>query len=125
VPDFLGRCVADRTVFCHMTAHGVDPPSPMGSVSGSGFDDANAETFDFSDKPSAAAGGGVGYPRRPPLRCGRRSLDIVCSISQNIQTKAAPRAITTIKNINVNAGAVSMFNIPDVTRTTYLKQRSR
>jgi hypothetical protein len=69
-----------------------------------------------------------GYPRRSPLRCGldiRRSLDIVCSISQNIQTKAAPRAITTIKNINVNAGAVSMFNIPDVTRTAYLKQRSR
>jgi hypothetical protein len=49
------------------------------------------------------------------FRCGldiRRSLDIACSISQNIQTKAAPRATTTIKNINVNAGAVSMFNIP-------------
>lgn len=54
------------------------------------------------------------------LRCGldiRRSLDIACSISQNIQTKAAPRATTTIKNINVNAGAVSMFNIPHAVQT--------
>jgi hypothetical protein len=53
------------------------------------------------------------------LRCGRRSLDIVCSISQNIQTNAVPRPITTIKNINVNAGAVSMFDIPDAMRTAY------
>jgi hypothetical protein len=64
------------------------------------------------------------YPNRSPLRCGlgiRRGLDFICSISQNIQTKAAPRAVTTIKNINVNAGAVSMFNIPDVTRTAFLQ----
>jgi hypothetical protein len=59
------------------------------------------------------AGVGVGYPRRPPLRSGldiRRSLDIVCSISQNIQTNAVPKAITIIKNINVSSGAVVMFN---------------
>jgi len=57
-----------------------------------------------------------------PLRCGldiRRSLDIVCSISQNIQTNAVPRPTTTIKKINVNAGAVSMFNIPHAVQTAY------
>ena len=54
--------------------------------------------------------------RRSPLR---RSLDIVCSISQNIQTNAVPRPTTTIKNINVNAGAVSMFNIPHAVQTSY------
>ena len=48
------------------------------------------------------------YPLRSPLR---RGFDAGCSISQNIQTNAVPRATTTIKNINVNAGAVSMFNI--------------
>jgi hypothetical protein len=52
-----------------------------------------------------------------PLRCGlniRRRQD---SISQNIQTNAVPRPTTTIRNINVNAGAVSMFNIPHAVRT--------
>jgi hypothetical protein len=48
---------------------------------------------------------------RPRLRYG---LDIFCSISQNIQTKAAPRQVTITRNNNVNAGAVSMFNILDV-----------
>jgi hypothetical protein len=47
------------------------------------------------------------YPTRSLLRYG---LDIFCSISQNIQTKAAPRQITITRNSNVNAGAVSMFN---------------
>jgi hypothetical protein len=64
----------------------------------------------------------AGYPMRSPLRCGldiRRSLDIVCSISQNIQTNAIPRPTTTTKNINVNAGAVSMFNIPHAVQTSY------
>jgi hypothetical protein len=63
-----------------------------------------------------------GYPTPSPLRCGldiRRSLDIVRSISQNIQTNAVPRPITTIKNINVNAGAVSMFNIPHAVQAAY------
>ena len=46
----------------------------------------------------------------------RRSLDIR-SISQNIQTNAVPKPTTTIKNINVNWGAVSMFNIPHPMRT--------
>jgi hypothetical protein len=50
--------VVDRTVFRHMTAHSVDPPSPMGSVSGSGFDDADIKTFDFSDKPLDSGGRG-------------------------------------------------------------------
>jgi hypothetical protein len=52
------------------------------------------------------------------LRCGPniRRRD---SISQNIQTNAAPRPTTTIKNINVNAGAVSMFNIPHAVLTAY------
>ena len=56
------------------------------------------------------------------MRCGldiRRSRDIVCSISQNIQTNAVPKPTTTIKNINVNWGAVVMFNIPDPTRATH------
>jgi hypothetical protein len=60
-----------------------------------------------------------GYPMPSPLRCGldiRRSLDI-CSTSQNIQMNAVPRPTTTIKNINVNAGAVSMFNIPHAVQT--------
>ena len=56
------------------------------------------------------------YPLRSPLR---RGFDAGCSISQNIQTNAVPRATTTIKNINVNAGAVSMFNIPHVVQTAY------
>jgi hypothetical protein len=56
------------------------------------------------------------YPIPSPLRCGLniRRRD---SISQNIQTNAAPRPTTTIKNINVNAGAVNMFNIPHAVRT--------
>lgn len=55
------------------------------------------------------------YLRRSTLRCDldiRRRLDIICSISQNIQTRAAPRPTTTIKNINVNSGAVVMLVIP-------------
>ena len=62
-----------------------------------------------------------------PLRCGldiRRSLDIVRSISQNIQTNAIPRPTTTIKKINVNAGAVSMFNIPHAVQTVYQRMIS-
>jgi hypothetical protein len=51
-------------------------------------------------------------------------LDVLCSISQNIQTKAAPRQITTIKNSSVNAGAVSMFNIPDQMQTAYQQTES-
>jgi hypothetical protein len=69
----------------------------------------------------------VGYPRPSPLRCGldiRRSLDIICSISQNIQTNAVPRPITTIKNINVNSGAVVMFNIPDAMQAAYQRTQS-
>jgi hypothetical protein len=54
-------------------------------------------------------------------RCG---LDVLCSISQNIQTKAAPRQITTIKNSSVNAGAVSMFNILDQMQTAYQQTKS-
>ena len=64
----------------------------------------------------------VGYPKRSPLRCGldiRRSLDIICSTSQNIQTKAAPRPTTTIRNINVNSGAVVMLDIPPAMRMAY------
>jgi hypothetical protein len=30
-----------------------------------------------------------------------------------------PRPTTTIRNINVNAGAVSMFNIPQAVQTVY------
>jgi hypothetical protein len=51
-------------------------------------------------------------------------LDVLCSISQNIQTKAAPRQITTIKNSSVNAGAVSMFNILDQMQTAYQQTES-
>ena len=64
---------------------------------------------------------------RSPLRCSldiRRSLDIVCSISQNIQKNAVPRPTTTIKKINVNAGAVSMFNIPHAVQTVYQRMIS-
>jgi hypothetical protein len=56
------------------------------------------------------------YPRRSLLRCG---LDTVCSISQSIQTMAAPRLMTTLSNTNVRAGAVSMFGIPDVMQAAY------
>ena len=65
---------------------------------------------------------GIAYLIRSLLRDGlamRCGLDILCSISQNIQTKAAPRQITTIRNSNVNAGAVSMFNIPGQMQTAY------
>ena len=66
------------------------------------------------------------YPARSLLRYG---LDVLCSISQNIQTNAAPRQITISKNSNVNAGAVSMFNILDQMQTVYqrteLKPRPR
>jgi hypothetical protein len=65
---------------------------------------------------------GIAYLLRSLFRYGlamRCGLDILCSISQNIQTKAAPRQITTIRNSNVNAGAVSMFNIPDAMLTAH------
>ena len=65
---------------------------------------------------------GIAYRIRSLLRYGlamRCRLDILCSISQNIQTKAAPRQITIIRNSNVNAGAVSMFNIPDAVPRAY------
>ena len=58
--------------------------------------------------------GGVADPVRSPLRY---DLDIFCSISQNIQTKAAPKQVTITRNSNVNAGAVSMFNIPHPMRS--------
>jgi hypothetical protein len=53
-----------------------------------------------------------GYPMPSPLPCGLNIRRRRNSISQNIQTNAVPRPTTTIKNINVNAGAVSMINIP-------------
>jgi hypothetical protein len=56
------------------------------------------------------------YPKRSLLRCG---LDTVRSISQNIQTTAVPRLITTPRNTNVKAGAVSMFSILDVMQAAY------
>jgi hypothetical protein len=52
-------------------------------------------------------------------------LDALCSISQNIQTKAAPRQITITRNSNVNAGAVSMFNILDQMQTAYQRVQSK
>ena len=66
------------------------------------------------------------YPTRSILRYG---LEVFRSISQNIQTKAAPRQTTITRNSNVNAGAVSMFNILDQMQTVYqrteLKPRPR
>jgi len=55
------------------------------------------------------------------IRCG---LLIRCSISQNIQTKAAPKATTIQIKSNVNAGAVSMFNIPDAMQTAHQRMES-
>jgi hypothetical protein len=65
--------------------------------------------------------GRVADPVRWPLRY---DLDIFCSISQNIQTKAAPRPITTIRNSKVNAGAESMFNILDQMQTAFHRTES-
>lgn len=65
---------------------------------------------------------GIAYLIRSLLRCG---LDILCSISQNIQTKAAPRQITITKNSNVNAGAVSMFNILDQMQTAHQRTEAK
>jgi len=42
------------------------------------------------------------------------------SISQNIQTSAVPRLTTTIKNIDVSAGAVNMFNIPHAVQREHI-----
>ena len=56
------------------------------------------------------------YPVRSPFRYG---LDIFCSISQSIQTMAAPKQVTITRNSNVSAGAVSMFNILDQRQTAY------
>ena len=71
---------------------------------------------------------GIAYLIRSLLRYGLAmwcGLDILCSISQNIQTKAAPRQITTIRNSNVSAGAVSMFNILDQMQTAYPRTESK
>jgi hypothetical protein len=70
---------------------------------------------------------GIAYLMRSLLRYGLavRGLDILCSISQNIQTKAAPRQITITKNSNVNAGAVSMFNILDQMQTASQRTESK
>lgn len=65
----------------------------------------------------AAKLSGSAYPVRSRLRYG--GLDICCSISQNIQTMAAPKQVTIIRNSNVSAGAVSMFNILDQRQTAY------
>jgi hypothetical protein len=65
------------------------------------------------------------YPKRSLLR---RGLDI-CSISQSIQTKAAPRLTTTPRNSNVRPGAVSMVVIHETMQTAYqqtaIKERPR
>jgi transposase len=71
---------------------------------------------------------GIAYLIRSLLRYGlavRCGLDTLCSISQNIQTKAAPRPITIIRNNNVSAGAVSMFNILDQMQTAYQRAESK
>ena len=49
----------------------------------------------------------------------RRGLEIVRSISQNIQTKPVPRPTTTPRNSKVKAGAVSMSNISVTKQTAY------
>jgi hypothetical protein len=54
-----------------------------------------------------------------------RGLAILCSSSQNIQTKAAPRPTTIQRNNNVNAGTVSMFNIPDAMPAAYQRMDQR
>jgi hypothetical protein len=89
-------------------------------------DDADAPHRAQSMMARDAAG--IAYLMRSLLRYGlavRCDLDILCSISQNIQTKAAPRQITITKNSNVNAGAVSMFNILDQMQTASQRTESK
>jgi hypothetical protein len=65
-------------------------------------------------KPSA-------YPRRSLLR---RDLAI-CSTSQNIHTKAAPKPTTTPKNSNVRPGTVNMVNIRETMQAVYQRVASK